>query len=363
MQSELDEMPSVAIVIPVYNAEHYIEETLLSAARQTYPVREIIAVNDGSRDGTRGILERLSQEIDTLKIVTVPNGGVARARNIGTERATAHYVAYLDADDLWHPTKIEKQVAALARHGHQSDWAAVYTFFRGINDESFVFGSGPCDPARGAIFGSHLVVNHVGNGSSVMVRRDVALAVGGFDPSYADHGVGGCEDRDFQLRILSQGYLMEAVPEFLVGYRFYEGNMSSNRSRMGLGQISVTERFLKDERVSDELKRLALESAHRYALTNFLAAGDWKNAWTSFKVSLASSPSRTALMLLRRSKGKLGKSVRKLPVLRRRAPIRRPFTAMDPLEGVLPVDALPNRQFIDRLQEIDREMPRQTLIS
>ena len=104
---------SVTVIIPVYNGEEFVERTVRSAAGQTYPELRILAVNDGSTDGTEAILARLAAEVANFSYVTTPNGGVARARNTGTEMADSTYVAYLDADDLWHPTKIAKQVAAL----------------------------------------------------------------------------------------------------------------------------------------------------------------------------------------------------------------------------------------------------------
>lgn len=280
---------SVTVVIPVYNGAEFVERTVRSAAGQTHAALRILAVNDGSTDGTEAILARLAAEMANFSHVTTVNGGVARARNIGTEMADTDYVAYLDADDLWHPTKIAKQLAALEAHGDPS-WAASYTFSRSIDRNDRVIGKGkPPLPARGAFFAEHLVKNHVGNGSSLLVRRDAALAVGGFEPSYAEQGAGGCEDRDFQLRILSR-FKMDVVEEFLIGYRKYPGNMSSQRGMMARGTIAVIEAFLSDPRVTPAERKAALASAHRFAAREFARAGEWKNAARSLMLHMKIEP-------------------------------------------------------------------------
>lgn len=284
---------SVTVIIPVYNGEEFLEQTVRSAAGQTHPDLRILAVNDGSTDGTETILARLAAEMADFSYVTTPNGGVARARNTGTEMATSTYVAYLDADDLWHPTKIAKQVAALEEHDDPI-WAACYTFSRDIDRESRVFARGkPPLPARGSFFSEHLVRNHVGNGSNLLVRRDAALEVGGFEPSYAENGAGGCEDRDFQLRILSR-FKMDVVEEYLVGYRSYPGNMSSRHGTMARGQIAVIEAFVSDPRVTPQVRRAALANAHRFATRKFARSGEWRNAASSLIFHLRTEPLEAA---------------------------------------------------------------------
>lgn len=269
--------PSVSVIIPVYNGAAFIEATILSAARQTHENVEIIAVDDGSTDATPDILRELRSKVNNLRVITIPNGGVANARNVGTRASEADYVAFLDADDLWHPTKIAKQVAALERHRDDPDWAACYALFRTINTHGEVRGQGAVHDARGAIFPSHLVVNHVGNGSSLLVRREAALAVGGFDPSYTQNGIGGCEDRDFQLRLL-QRYKMDVVREYLVGYRIYAGNMSSNRYAMSLGGNAVIGKFLEDARISQEIRKLALATTYSNAVIRLSRGGHLRDA-------------------------------------------------------------------------------------
>ena len=100
----------VSVVIPLYNAEKYIEETMQSILDQTYKNIEIVIVDDGSKDQSPSIVKILLKIPRSSKIRSSKNQGVSVARNTGIENASGEYIAFLDSDDLWHPTKIEKQV-------------------------------------------------------------------------------------------------------------------------------------------------------------------------------------------------------------------------------------------------------------
>ncbi len=97
------ESPKISVVIPVYNGEKFIERSVESVLRQEYPAHEILVVNDGSSDGTEKILERYRGR---LRVMTIPNGGVAQARNTGILAATGDYVVLLDADDFWFKRRL-----------------------------------------------------------------------------------------------------------------------------------------------------------------------------------------------------------------------------------------------------------------
>ena len=99
--------PLVSAIIPNYNYSRYIGEAVESALNQTYKNIEVIVVDDGSCDDS---LKVLSAYVDRIKVVSQKNAGVAMARNNGVEVSTGEYVAFLDADDVWLPDKVEKQV-------------------------------------------------------------------------------------------------------------------------------------------------------------------------------------------------------------------------------------------------------------
>jgi glycosyltransferase involved in cell wall biosynthesis len=100
----------VSTIIPVYNGERTIAQAIDSALSQDYKGHEVIVVNDGSTDSTAAILNGYG---DRIRIVSVPNGGLARARNVGVAESTGKYLAFLDADDAWLPKKLRTMVTAL----------------------------------------------------------------------------------------------------------------------------------------------------------------------------------------------------------------------------------------------------------
>jgi len=104
----------VSIVIPVYNAERCIGDTIASIRSQTYTNWEIIMVDDGSTDRSLEIMKSI--ECDQIKVLSSNGGSAALARNKGIDAASGRFVAFLDADDLWDPKKLEKQLAFMERH-------------------------------------------------------------------------------------------------------------------------------------------------------------------------------------------------------------------------------------------------------
>src|SRR5262245_56795787 len=103
--------PTVSVVIPSYNCGHLVTEAVDSALGQTTPPTEIIVIDDGSKDDTG---ERLSGYEGRVRYFRQENQGVAAARNSGVQEAVSEFVAFLDADDVWHPRKLELQLEVLA---------------------------------------------------------------------------------------------------------------------------------------------------------------------------------------------------------------------------------------------------------
>ncbi len=294
----LDNMPSlVSIVIPAYNAERYIGRTLRSALDQTYGNTEIIVIDDGSTDRTRSTVESFAVDDGRVRLIRTANRGVARARNCGIENARGTYVAFLDADDLWHTSKIECQLRALNAHVSDPTWAAVYAFSRTIDEEDRVVHDGRSIECRGYILARHIAMNLVGNGSALLVRRDAALAVGGFDPSYAAAGIGGCEDLDFELKLAAR-YRIEAVGSFLVGYRVHEERMSSDRYRMGKSLVATVARHIeKNPHIPPRIRRWATARSHRFAAKNFLTSNRLMPAIQAYWTLLLNDPVSAVIFL------------------------------------------------------------------
>ena len=220
---------TVSVVIPAYNSSTTIEATLQSVFNQTFRDFEIVVVDDGSTDATRQILERLQATDSRLAVIHQSNSGVAIARNTGIKASKGAYIAFLDADDLWHPTKLEKQVAVLSQC--PPDVAMVYCWSRLIDEEDAVIAS--VTPLRMSewVFNQHVYINPLGNGSGLLIRKKAARKIGGFDDALRAEKIPGAEDLLFQLRIAAN-WKARVVPEYLVGYRMTRSNFSADKERM-----------------------------------------------------------------------------------------------------------------------------------
>jgi glycosyltransferase involved in cell wall biosynthesis len=219
----------VSVVIPAYNASATIDETLRSVRSQSHEQLEIIVVDDGSSDNTVLVAQQHAAQDYRIRIIRQDNAGVAAARNRGWQSARADFIAFIDADDLWEPTNVERQLRALMLGGEKTGLA--YSWFTVIDAESrALVRASPCFHT-GDVLDELLAGNFIGNGSSVMVRREALLAAKGFDSRLRAAGAQGCEDLLFYCRV-AEIHDFAVVPEYLIGYRYLRENMSSNMPRM-----------------------------------------------------------------------------------------------------------------------------------
>ena len=115
----MTKMPLVSVIIPMYNAEKYIEETLVSLKNQTYENYEVIIVDNASTDNSISVSQKMSSYFKSFLIVQLEanSGGPARPRNVGVEHSSGEYIAFLDADDLWEPNKLFYQIDLMISAG------------------------------------------------------------------------------------------------------------------------------------------------------------------------------------------------------------------------------------------------------
>jgi len=117
----------VSVIIPAYNAARFIRRTLVSVLAQTHPDLDVIVVDDGSVDETVSIVEAIARDDPRVRLFRQKNSGVSAARNAALSVARGAYIAPLDADDLWHPAKLEKQLAVFANR--PANVGLVYCWF------------------------------------------------------------------------------------------------------------------------------------------------------------------------------------------------------------------------------------------
>jgi glycosyltransferase involved in cell wall biosynthesis len=224
-----DDEELVSVIIPAYNARATIDDTLNSVRSQTHRNLEIVVVDDGSTDDTAIVAQRHSAVDVRVRIVRQDNAGVAAARNTGIAATSGRYVAPIDADDLWAPSKIERQLLAAAKHPGKV--GLVYSWFAVIDQDNNVLRHEDVANAEGAVLRELLLDNLVGSGSSPLMLRSAIESAGLYDVGLRDRGCEGAEDYKMYLRIAEQ-YEFVIVPDYLTGYREYFGNMSTDVARM-----------------------------------------------------------------------------------------------------------------------------------
>ena len=211
--------PLVSVVMPAWNADATIVEALRSVAAQTYRNLEIIIVDDGSADATPALAAEFCASDPRGRIVSRSNGGPAAARNLGIAEARGEWIALIDADDVWHPTKIEKQVAVALAADEPPGF--VYCWYRKIDADGFVTGSGPQWAAEGRAFLPLAYLHFIRGGSSLLLSKVAFTEAGGYDESFRE----GCEDVLLELEIARRRPIA-VVPQYLFGYRAHAANFT-----------------------------------------------------------------------------------------------------------------------------------------
>jgi len=219
----------VSVVVPAFNSEATVDETLRSIRSQTHRNLDIIVIDDGSTDATVQIARQHAASDPRIRVLTQPNGGVAAARNHGIAEARGDLVAPVDADDLWAADKIQKQLRALEAGG--GNVALVYTWYALIDGDSRVIDTSYRPTDEGDVLRRMCFGNLVGNGSSVLMRKSAVLEAGGYDASLRARRAQGCEDVLLYYRI-AERHRFAVVAEYLTGYRQTPTNMSSDSLQM-----------------------------------------------------------------------------------------------------------------------------------
>jgi glycosyltransferase involved in cell wall biosynthesis len=230
------EQPDVTVVIPAYNAAETIGEALRSVLAQTYRRFEALVIDDGSNDATPQIAGGSRDE--RVKVISVPNGGVAKARNLGIQEARGEFVAFLDADDVWLPWKLDRQVAALRSNPAVG---LCFTGARRVDSGLRPIGDIPANGYRDYCEALLLHANIVSAGSSsVVMRRGPLQDAGSFDPRFSQ-----CADWELWLR-LSRRIQFLPISEPGVLYRVHEARMSRDIALLERDTFAVLNKFFAD---------------------------------------------------------------------------------------------------------------------
>lgn len=251
---------SISVVVPVFNGEKTIEETINSILNQTFQDIEVIIINDGSTDATLETIKKISDS--RIKIFSYPNAGLSASRNRGISQAKGEYISFIDADDLWTSDKLESQWQALQKNPQA---AVAYSWTDYIDESSKFLKSGRRIKVNGDAFSKLLITNFLENGSNPLIRQNALEKVGGFDES-----LPAAEDKDMWLR-LAANYEFVCVEKPQILYRTSTSSMSTNLKRQEAASLKVIERSFSYPK-AEKLQHLKKQSiSHLYQYLTFKA--------------------------------------------------------------------------------------------
>ncbi|MFB2895268.1 glycosyltransferase [Aerosakkonemataceae cyanobacterium BLCC-F50] len=247
-------MPLISVIIPVYNGEATIKETIASVLNQTFKDFELIVINDGSTDSTLDVVSSIQDP--RIKVFSYPNGNQAVSRNRGLSHATGEYISFIDADDLWTPDKLEAQLKALQENPQA---AVAYSWTDLIDEEGNFIRGGAKIYWKGESHARLLLNDFIESGSNVLIRAEAFQEVGKFDESLPP-----AEDWDMWIRLAAR-YHYIVVPSIQVLYRVRTNSSSTNVLKMEQVSLRIIEqRYAEAPESIQHLKWYSLGNRYKY---------------------------------------------------------------------------------------------------
>ena len=240
----------VSVVIPVYNSEQYITECIDSALTQTYQNIEIIIVDDGSTDNTVNIISEYNNEL--IKLFHQKNTGSGAARNHGIEQASGTWIAFLDADDIWLPDKLQKQL----KHCSDLDWSHTDLYLHGDVYPRHTKTTELTPKHSGFILKNLLVENSIGT-SSVIIKKEILQKLGAFNTD-----LRALQDWDLWLRVAAENQICY-IDEPLVYYRVHSSSVSRNVRKTLPYHLNLIKNVFSQNGLARDLQELKHEALSR----------------------------------------------------------------------------------------------------
>lgn len=283
--------PKVSVIIPTYNYGCFIGEAIKSILTQSFPVYEIVVVDDGSADETEEIVRKFG---DKVRYIKQKNSGVCAARNNGVANSSGNFVAFLDADDIWLPEKIEKQIS---KFQEDSEIGLVHCGMREFDEKTGETIKLHLEGKEGWVAEDLLLFEKsviVGCGGSVMVSRRAFNDVGGFDTRLKNG-----EDWEFCYRV-ARKFKVGFVPEPLVNYRNHGINAHLNIREMERStQMAWDKAFATNDEKILRLRRRAFGNLHKVLAGCYLQNGQYVDFIRHLLKSLWFRPSHLMFYLMR----------------------------------------------------------------
>jgi glycosyltransferase involved in cell wall biosynthesis len=257
--------PKVSVIVPNYNYGKYIEQAIESVLSQTYKNIEIIVVDDGSTDNSLEVLERYRNKIT---LITQKNQGVSAARNNGVRASSGEYIAFLDPDDVWLPTKIEKQVSKMLSDNQIGLVHCAMIIVDEKNNPIKIHDGG----MEGLLRNDILLLEKgaiVGAGSTCLVKRHIFEEIDGFDLSLSTSA-----DWDFCYRA-SLKCKIGFIKEPLALYRVHNSSMHSNIQTMEKDMSIALKKALSLSKADKETSRRAYGNLYYMLAGSYFYSGNY----------------------------------------------------------------------------------------
>jgi|LakMenE01Jun11ns_1017448.scaffolds.fasta_scaffold9946510_3 glycosyltransferase involved in cell wall biosynthesis len=219
--------PLVSVIMPAYNVEKYVSQSIKSVFAQTYKNIELIVIDDGSTDFTNQVIKEVIQESGSnARVISTENGGACRAKNLAMKSANGEYLAFLDSDDFWLPEKIEIQVKYLLENLNAIGVGCGYEKFLDKSKKKTKVINFSWD--KKTIF-KWMVIENQGPGlnSTLMLRAQILKEIGGFDEKLGSMA----DDLDLAWRLHLKGEII-TTPICLASIRIWHGQIHKNISNM-----------------------------------------------------------------------------------------------------------------------------------
>ena len=230
----------VSVIIPSFNSGEFLDEAIQSVAGQTYKNLEIIVVNDGSSDNTEEIVRRWQKQDSRIRYIEHRfNKGLAAARNTGIKNSYGEYIAFLDADDVWIPTKLEVQIHAIEKEKVQGAFSNWWIWDNFSGSKKLAFFENPLRGSKDII--NSLVKKNFGNSSTFVTKKEIFNQIGFFDET-----LKASEDYDFWLRLFFNNIKIAWINEPLVFYRQHNSQMSLNIYRMKMSRLKIFKKIVRN---------------------------------------------------------------------------------------------------------------------
>ncbi len=225
----------VSILMPAYNAERYLAETIDSILAQTYQNFELLIIDDGSKDNTLAIAKSYAKKDQRIKVISQANSGVSNTLNRGIELIENEWICRMDADDLMMPNRIERQLAFIQEH---PDIAVASSFIYNIDEHGRIIAQYQSKFTTKAVVDEYVRTNQMINfhHPAVIMRKSIIQAVGGYRGQFLV-----AQDCDLWNRVVEQGYTVLVQPEYLVKYRIHSSSVSIAKTRKATEQMNWIE--------------------------------------------------------------------------------------------------------------------------